>query len=793
MAPKAKSHGRDRNLPQFKYELCPLSQPHHLRILKLRPGPADQETVDCELEEMESLTSDREYEAVSWYWGTGAEDQSIRIHVGDDAFFFPLREHLCDALIALRLSRKVRYLWIDYVCIDQHNGKEKSQQVPRMTEIYSNAKNVCVWLGKAHADSRLALKFIKTQVLNIWSFDELISNHDYVDSWNALKELMKRPWFSRRWVVQKIALAKKGTVYCGSESLDWHEFSDAISLFADIGDARRRLNELVRKHEKFNNARNFFQEVPYLGATLLVRTTSQLLKRSGDLLQRLVTLEEMVGRLASFETKEPRDTIFALLALAKDSYPTAEGIPTHLEGRKLTDPQRRALQQIVRLFPNTYRRNYVVNYKQPTIDVYQQFIAFTISRADPNRALDVLLRPFAQSYIREQDLQFNEEGKIRLKKDQLQANVPLPSWIPNVSEVSFARQRDKRKRKREGDEEDHAEPFGRSMKRQRGDLLVLGQLGFWQENYTAAGTRIYDKNKIRFRKRRDHYSIFLEGFVLDTVAAVEPASQLGNIPAGWFSRVQQGPKSHRDAFWRTLVADRGSNGRSPSPYYRRAIEAALEGALPDSDFDVQDTIDNGESDVVAEVLRIVQATIWRRRLIETEPKKRHPNGLLGLAPGATKQNDIICILYGCSVPVVIRRFEKSQTSMLADAQDDEEDQQRRLEDASPRIQQIFRRFKKPPHGANETATKDSDAVRDVVDHGAGYSHKVIIKPPSTDRSQAIKGPHDEKPPNHYYRIIGECYLDGMMNGEAIEWQNDTADTSHYEPHERVRAEIFEIR
>jgi len=44
---------------------------------------------------------------------------------------------------------------------------------------------------------------------------------------------------------------------------------------------------------------------------------------------------------------------------------------------------------------------------------------------------------------------------------------------------------------------------------------------------------------------------------------------------------------------------------------------------------------------------------------------------------------------------------------------------------------------------------------------------------------------------HYYKIVGECYIHGMMNGEAIEWQNKTADPSY--DGQRIMAEVFEIR
>lgn len=39
-------------------------------------------------------------------------------------------------------------LWIDAICINQHDLAEKARQIPLMTRIYSTAARVLVWLGK---------------------------------------------------------------------------------------------------------------------------------------------------------------------------------------------------------------------------------------------------------------------------------------------------------------------------------------------------------------------------------------------------------------------------------------------------------------------------------------------------------------------------------------------------------------------------------------------------------------------------------------------------------------------
>lgn len=49
--------------------------------------------------------------------------------------------------------------------------------------------------------------------------------------------------------------------------------------------------------------------------------------------------------------------------------------------------------------------------------------------------------------------------------------------------------------------------------------------------------------------------------------------------------------------------------------------------------------------------------VWNRRLVLLERLKRRENDIaLALAPGKAKKGDLICILHGCSVPVVLRKI-----------------------------------------------------------------------------------------------------------------------------------------
>lgn len=659
-----------------EYQYTPLTSPKALRILKLRPAQVvpependkdyDEISVDCDFIEVTPKDA-QEYEALSWCWGTGKFDKILRLHIGDIAYWFAISLNLKQALLALRHEHKARYLWIDAICIDQSNTEERNEQVPRMDDIYGGATNVCIWLGKATPESKLALSFIRTKVLRLWEFDQLCEDLKAARLWAALITLMKRPWFSRRWVIQEISLARRGTVHCGSDEIDWKDFADAVSLFVEVESATKRLSEVMKRDQSFDHIPNFFGDVPSLGAALLVDATSNLFRTSKDgKRETLSNLEYLVSRLSVFESSQPRDTIYALLAIARDSNPQSGLRDQDLSS--MTTIQR----TLQRMKPrNIVSEQYNVDYKLPVVEVYKQFIAFSIRKSEQSRALDILCRPWAPSFRNREEWAFLtelHEGKLKPKcelhtDEENDHQVTLPSWIPGVGEAAFAM-------------EEHPSAKLR-MVRKNADPLV-GMPSFAQRNYSAAGTRNVNRRRLRFKKRPGYYSMFVEGFVLDTIDKIEMSSQLGNIPSswpqavGWHDLRKMPPQDSWDEFWRTLVADRGPGGRNPPTFYPRACMESIRKMPLGGTLNTQQWVNEGRCTIVAEFLRRVQATIWNRRLMRTK------RGHLGLVSKDARPGDRICVLYGCSVPVVLSMKTKSKAQLAQEKADDEADLNERV-------------------------------------------------------------------------------------------------------------------
>lgn len=125
----------------------PLVDTRSIRLLRVHGSSSCQSPIECDIIHTSLDYSLEEvcYEAISYCWADQTPTQIVYVE-GQDA----LATKNCEA--ALRRFRpkkenKMRFLWIDSLCIDQKNWAERSRQVILMGEIYSKAEQVLVWLG----------------------------------------------------------------------------------------------------------------------------------------------------------------------------------------------------------------------------------------------------------------------------------------------------------------------------------------------------------------------------------------------------------------------------------------------------------------------------------------------------------------------------------------------------------------------------------------------------------------------------------------------------------------------
>lgn len=153
-----------------------------------------------------------------------------------------ITKNLHEALVAVRSPSASLTLWIDAICINQEDKKERSTQVAKMASIYRQAARVFIWLGHDDAEyverafTYLCQRANKVYLGVGWTklFDIRLASYvtrrrevpaselqledarPTPEQYEAFCVFLRQPWFYRIWVVQEASVCKKATLY-------WHE------------------------------------------------------------------------------------------------------------------------------------------------------------------------------------------------------------------------------------------------------------------------------------------------------------------------------------------------------------------------------------------------------------------------------------------------------------------------------------------------------------------------------------------------------------------------------------------
>ncbi|KAI1735500.1 heterokaryon incompatibility protein-domain-containing protein, partial [Xylaria scruposa] len=215
------------------YSYMPLKATNEVRLMNLLPSQ-DSSPISVEIFHV-MLDYNPQYEALSYAWGL--KDDAFHVLAGSAKIAISTNLH--EALQHLRSTQHKRTLWIDALCIDQNNDKERSQQISLMRDIYRTASKVIIWLGARCSSSDRALKFLEF-LSQHWPSD---CDPESDEDWEALDELFARPWWSRAWVLQEAWSANDAILQCGPSIISWDIIERASSGVALMNDLSYRADK----------------------------------------------------------------------------------------------------------------------------------------------------------------------------------------------------------------------------------------------------------------------------------------------------------------------------------------------------------------------------------------------------------------------------------------------------------------------------------------------------------------------------------------------------------------------
>ncbi|KAH8822065.1 heterokaryon incompatibility protein-domain-containing protein [Xylogone sp. PMI_703] len=216
---------------------------HVCRLLTLLPGDRDDD-IHIELHKLDLVDKhEPKYEALSYTWGL-MDNPSIVFVGREKKYTLSVTRNLDIVLRYLRHRDRSRTLWIDAICINQHDIAERSNQVRIMADIYSLATDATIWLGpeQNHSDHAMEIltrissairdpeNFNPNTAIAHQSWDKILPYlPDSPQDFEALSYLISREWFERLWIRQEIFhTSEVAIVQCGHRKLPWKAFRNAI-------------------------------------------------------------------------------------------------------------------------------------------------------------------------------------------------------------------------------------------------------------------------------------------------------------------------------------------------------------------------------------------------------------------------------------------------------------------------------------------------------------------------------------------------------------------------------------
>lgn len=254
----------------------------------------DRRSIICDMTIASLDDPSLEYDAVSYVWGAAVYSSKIEVN----GRTFGVTQNVFD-MLSLLLKRGLfqRPIWIDAVCIDQSNTSERSQQVASMRYIYQKADTVHICLGNGTERSVETIESLKA-VASSANVRSLVASGKLTNA--HLRDLFSCPWWTRLWVLQEAALARKPIAHWGVTSIPFWELTEAMNVAktAKLHGVFDRMVE-AREHDT-NDWLHNFDWAAYTFAVL----------RSNDL-----TPEMVLSVSSNLNATDERDRIYGVLAM----------------------------------------------------------------------------------------------------------------------------------------------------------------------------------------------------------------------------------------------------------------------------------------------------------------------------------------------------------------------------------------------------------------------------------------------------------------------------------------------
>jgi hypothetical protein len=610
----------------MEYSYTPLNG-NEIRLFKVTAR--DDDAVMGQLEtfsftDTSAFPSPPPFTALSYTWGAPTYAYDIPV----DGLKLPILDSVNTFVRHELPKHESTWWWIDSICINQKDDEEKGSQIGLMGQIFRSAQLTYVWLGEEADDSTDAIAFLDWMSglrieyggdLPDKTIEELqMDNGPHSRDWTAVKHLFRRPWWTRAWTLQEFVVSQQVWFHCGHASICGDDLQLALDTIYDCG-------------VYFNTTAqwNRFRMLQWYTRGIETDTTTPV----------RLSLVATLAYVGDHRATDPRDRIYSLSDIVNDI--ELAGVP---------------------------------DYSQPVELLYTRVVTAFVEKY---RNLDIIC--FVTTFHQSDNNQYNS----------------LPSWVPDWSVTTF--------------------PLVVPLMVSQGSGLGIGNLRPLHRQKSTAVYSASGSSRSNPVFSVDHKQMRCSGLVLgviDGLAGLPSVEWKGSTVLGYEliqplsskhidpekeQKRKRGASSSTDAFnimasiMRCLVLDRHDhylNHCAPRLNFMEQSQALLSlarGTAPALYVAFQAWYAaNKAPRILGQDLGTLTAKLLEEELVDDSiPLKSGrrsfysrfhdttvkmarrfvvlDNGRFGTAPMRARQGDSVCILFGCSVPVVLRQQNDEQT------------------------------------------------------------------------------------------------------------------------------------
>ncbi|KAK3400811.1 heterokaryon incompatibility protein-domain-containing protein [Sordaria brevicollis] len=314
---------------EYDYRSSPLTEHDRMirlvRLLRVADGRMTFDLVPCQ------LANAPEYDAISYRWGSGELTSHVVVGEVGSNVILRLTSSVCEILNDGSFwpgneTGQTRYLWIDFLCINQRDQTEKDKQIPLMRDIYSRASKVIVYLGgdytvrpaheflhgfmnytqmKLHTPQQewpaMEATFPTLNPLSDTSSNEAFMRRE------AFVRLITHPYWTRTWIIQEMACGKQVSILYGGLYVNWESFTCVVFLLKT--DKETLVMLLERSDEE--------QRTTIQSAIICIYTILQLKHALAN--EPPPPLSAILLHAGSSQALLPQDKVLGLLGLSSDA------------------------------------------------------------------------------------------------------------------------------------------------------------------------------------------------------------------------------------------------------------------------------------------------------------------------------------------------------------------------------------------------------------------------------------------------------------------------------------------